>query len=88
MGLFDDIKAKADANGDGKITKDDIDDLKNTFDTYSKQLENLRGIADSNGDGKIDMKDIQGAVDKLDTLGKLGSVLGSGTAAKSVKKKK
>jgi len=43
---------------------------------------------DSNGDGKIDMKDIQGAVDKLDTLGKLGSVLGSGTAAKSVKKKK
>ena len=43
MSLLDDLQAKADLNGDGKLSVED--------------LEKLKGLADQNGDGKIDFED-------------------------------
>lgn len=58
MGLFDDIKAKADVNGDGKITPEDLEALKDGAN--NEKLDQLKGLADQNGDGKIDLADIKG----------------------------
>lgn len=57
MNLFDDIKAKADANGDGKLTKDDLNDLEGKVP--ADKLEELKNIADQNHDGKVDFADVQ-----------------------------
>lgn len=55
MSLLDDIKAKADLNGDGKIGAEDLESLKNG--TNNEQLDKLKELADRNSDGKIDFED-------------------------------
>ncbi len=57
MGLLDDLKSKADANGDGKITKDDLDALANDNSDLKDQVEKLKTLADQNEDGKLSMDD-------------------------------
>ncbi len=57
MSLIDDLKARADQNGDGKISKEDLENLQDKLP--KDQLEKLKGIADQNGDGKIDMNDVK-----------------------------
>jgi Ca2+-binding EF-hand superfamily protein len=57
MALFDDLKKRADVNGDGKITKDDLTAL-NTPENKSK-IDELRKSADRNGDGKLNMSDVK-----------------------------
>ena len=49
MGLFDELKAKADMNNDGKIDKADLDHLNNGEN--SSMIDNLKAKADTNNDG-------------------------------------
>jgi hypothetical protein len=57
MSLLDDIKAKADLNGDGKVSVEDLEALKDGVN--NDKLEQLKKIADQNGDDKIDVEDIK-----------------------------
>ena len=57
MDLFNKLKAQADANGDGKINKDDLEALRSEDNT--EMLEELKDIADQNDDGKIDLNDLK-----------------------------
>lgn len=57
MSLFDDLKTKADLNGDGKLSIDDLASVKDRIST--EQWEKLQAIADRNDDGKIDMSDLK-----------------------------
>lgn len=57
MGFLDDLKSKADANGDGKITKDDLDALANDHGDLKDQVEKLKSLADQNEDGKLSIDD-------------------------------
>lgn len=51
------IKAKADANSDGKITKEDLDALKEKFPDYKEKIDKLITKTDINDDGKVDLED-------------------------------
>ena len=57
MSLLDDIKAKADLNGDGKIGLEDLESLKDGAN--NEQLDKLKEIADQNGDHKLDLEDVK-----------------------------
>ncbi len=57
MSLFDDIKAKADANGDGKVDKTDLESLKDGDN--NPIIDQLKEVADHNADGKLDMSDLR-----------------------------
>lgn len=59
MNLFDNLKAKADINGDGKITKADLDALKSPEN--KQKIDDLKAKADQNKDGKLDLQDVKGA---------------------------
>lgn len=56
MSILDDIKAKADANGDGKINADDLESLRN--DENSSVIDKLKETA-LGSDGKFSMEDVQ-----------------------------
>ena len=66
MSLLDDLKSKADLNGDGKLNVADLESLKDGAN--NGQLDKLKDIADRNGDGKVDLDDAK----NLD-LGKVAS---------------
>jgi len=55
MSLVDDLQAKADVNGDGKLSVEDLEALKDGAN--NEQLDQLKSLADQNGDGKIDLED-------------------------------
>lgn len=57
MSLVDDLKAKADLNGDGKLGPEDLEGLKDGAN--NEQIEKLKEAADQNGDNKIDIDDIK-----------------------------
>ena len=73
MSIFDDIKAKADANGDGRLTKDDLNDFEGKLP--QDQLDHLKQLADQNDDGKIDFRDVQN-FNLGDTVNNLRSGMG------------
>lgn len=57
MNIIDTIKSKMDANGDGKISVEDLEALK---DSANKSvIDNLKKKADANKDGKLDLKDLE-----------------------------
>lgn len=57
MGIFEDLKAKADANGDGKLS---IEDVKAAFpDAGEDFLNTLKEKADQNDDGKLNLEDLK-----------------------------
>lgn len=58
MSLFDSLQKVADRNGDGKITKEDLDALKSPENT--EKINQLKSMADSNKDGKLDISDAKG----------------------------
>lgn len=60
MSFIDDIKAKADANGDGKLTYEDLEHLKVSHPEASEHLTRLQAQADANDDGKVDLSDARG----------------------------
>lgn len=57
MSLLDDIKSKADANGDGKLSPEDLEDLRGHLP--DDKLNQLKEMADQNDDGKLDFSDVQ-----------------------------
>ncbi len=57
MNLLDDLKAKADLNGDGKLSVEDLESLKDGVN--NDQLDQLKQFADQNGDGKLDFEDVK-----------------------------
>ena len=75
MSLLDDLKAKADVNGDGKLSADDLAGLKDKISP--DQFDQLKQLADQNDDGKLNLDDIKGidldsiASDVKDRLGGL-----------------
>lgn len=74
MSFIDDIKAKADANGDGKLTFEDLEHLKESHPEANEQLSKLQTRADANDDGKIDFSDARGMFD--DAMNNLGGIFG------------
>lgn len=57
MSLLDDLKKKADLNGDGKLSIEDLESLKDGAN--NEQLDQLKQLADQNGDGKLDLEDVK-----------------------------
>lgn len=57
MSLLDDLKAKADLNGDGRLSAEDLEGLKDGAN--NEQIEKLKDAADQNGDGKLDLEDVK-----------------------------
>lgn len=55
MSLLDDMKAKADANGDGKLNTDDLEALRNSDN--GEIIDKLKAAADQNDDGKLSFDD-------------------------------
>ncbi len=75
MSLVEEVQKLADANGDGKLSVEDLGSLKEKFPDQSELLDKAKGIADQNGDGKIDLADVQGF--DLKSLGdKIGGIFG------------
>ncbi|MGB4966745.1 MAG: hypothetical protein WBO35_00935 [Candidatus Saccharimonadales bacterium] len=58
MSVVDDIKAKMDANGDGKLNNDDLEDMKQKG-LDQDIVTQLKVRADQNGDGKVDLADLK-----------------------------
>lgn len=73
MSIFDDLKAKADANDDGRLSVNDLDGLKDKIPT--DQFDKLKEMADQNGDGKVSLDDIKG-FSFGDVKDKLGGLFG------------
>ncbi len=61
-------QARADANGDGKLSADDIQSLGNDNGIDQGIIDKLKEHADANGDGKIDPSDIGHALQNPGTL--------------------
>lgn len=77
MSIFDDLKAKADTNGDGTINAADLEGIKNKLP--ADQFDKLKGLADKNADGKIsldDLKSFDAGSLADDVKGKLGDLFG------------
>ena len=72
MGLIDDIKAKADKNGDGKASKEDLESLRDG--NNDGVIDKLKSIADQNGDGKISLDDVK-SIDLGATFGDIKNKL-------------
>lgn len=70
MDFINDLKAKVDANSDGKLSVDDLTHLKEQHPKQSQQIDELLKKADTNGDGKVDFADLQGL------LGAVGGMFG------------
>ncbi len=57
MSLIEDIKAKADQSGDGKVSKDDLESMKDG--NNDGIIDKLKGMADQNEDGRLSFDDIK-----------------------------
>lgn len=56
MSLLDDLKAKADANGDGKISLEDLEALRDG--SNNSAIDKIKEVAQNTG-GKIDFEEIK-----------------------------
>lgn len=56
MSLLDDLKAKADANGDGKISLEDLEALRDG--SNNSAIDKIKEVA-QNTSGKIDFEEIK-----------------------------
>ena len=65
MSLLEDLKKMADRNGDGRLSKEDLDSLKGNDGDNNQWIEKLKEKADHNGDGKIGKEDLSGLTDSL-----------------------
>lgn len=75
MDLFSEVKKLADANGDGKLSTDDIAALREKYPEQSGMLDKAKELADQNNDGKVDLRDLQN-LNLGDIAGHIGSMLG------------
>ena len=60
-----DAQAKADANGDGKLSVEDLDALAKEHGIDPKVLDGVKAKADANGDGRIGFEDLKSGVGQL-----------------------
>lgn len=67
--ILAEAQARADANGDGKLSIEDLSALKEEYGLDASFLDNLKTKIDANVDGKIDLADLQGG------LGNIGGVI-------------
>lgn len=58
MNILDELKAKADTNGDGKVDRSDIEALKSKYPDYADTLDELKAKADANNDGRVNFSDV------------------------------
>ncbi len=65
--LIEDARAKADVNGDGKLTFDDLSELASKHGIDGKVVDDLKAKSDTNGDGKVDINDLQAGLGELKT---------------------
>lgn len=63
--IINDAKSKADSNGDGKLSVEDLDDLAKKHGIDPKVLDGFKQKADANGDGRIGFDDIQSGAGQL-----------------------
>lgn len=57
MGFMDQMKSKADQNRDGRVSKDDLDSMRD--DNNSGMIDKLKAKADTNNDSKVSMDDLK-----------------------------
>ena len=73
-----DAKAKADANGDGKLSIDDIQEVSRSHTIDSDVIDSLKDTADSNNDGRVDFEDVRNSIEDFgDMLGNAGRNIGN-----------
>lgn len=63
--LLEDAKARADVNGDGKLTVQDLEALRDQHGLDSKLVDDLKAKADASGDGKLGFDDIKAGAANL-----------------------
>lgn len=51
-------QARADANGDGKLTLDDVNELAQDHNLGPEFVQSLKAHAEANGDGKLSPEDV------------------------------
>lgn len=72
-----DAKVKADTNGDGRLSVEDLDSLEQGHDVDSGVFDNLRDMADANDDGKIDFEDVKNGLEDFgDMMSDAGQHIG------------
>ena len=66
--IIADAQAGADANGDGKLSLEDLDHLAQKHGLDPKALDGFKAKADANGDGRIGFEDLQSGVGQLGNM--------------------
>lgn len=66
--IIADAQAKADANGDGKLSIEDLDHLAQKHGLDPKVLDGFKAKADANGDGRVGLEDLQSGVGQLGNM--------------------
>ncbi len=66
--MLADAQAKADTNGDGKLTMDDVDALAKRHGIDPKMVDDLKTKGDVNGDGKVDLEDLKAGFGNAGTM--------------------
>lgn len=75
MDLLAEVKKRADANGDGKLSSEDIASLKEQYPDQAGMLDKVKAIADQNSDGKVDLSDLKN-LNFGDVAGQIKSLFG------------
>lgn len=58
-------QARADANGDGKLTLDDVNELAQDHNLGPEFVSSLKAHADANGDGKLSPEDVVNSINDI-----------------------
>lgn len=80
MDIIDDVTAKADAHGDGKLGSEDLRDLQEKHPEAASRIDPLIDQAEANDDGKINLIDLTSVLGALkqsarDLFGRTGKML-------------
>lgn len=67
--LLTDAQAKADANGDSKLTADDIQALASQYGLDQSLVDGLKEKGDVNGDGTVNIEDLKEAASQFNLGG-------------------
>lgn len=58
-------QARADANGDGKLTLDDINELAQDYNLGPEFVQSLKAHAEANGDDKVAPEDVTTSINDI-----------------------
>ena len=65
--LLAEAQARADANGDGKLSIDDVRSLADEHGVDSNMVEDIKSKIDHNSDGKLSIDDLKSAAEHAGT---------------------